>query len=302
MTRSTPGTDPADNITPTPGQEQDPIDVEMAQDAPAAGESPSPEPTGPTDDAAPHAPMDVAPPHTPPDEPMDEPMDDNDMGEDSIPTAPRKQPTRATSRAIGTTTTKKPGKKTTGDAKKITAATAAAKSKGPADSRAGYINHVRPMFDKVLDDNWASLVAMFFEFEKSKGYKDERLRTGQRPPVLLNWVASRRPQLLDGVLSDKLPATVTLVRNEFWTWWRYLQPDWRELRQCNKPLIEADRQKTGNEWKSLNVLGTNGLVNVMVYLCMWGMKVVADGTGHPAWQDALVDVRWVIEQMSTATS
>ncbi|KIY68992.1 hypothetical protein CYLTODRAFT_442968 [Cylindrobasidium torrendii FP15055 ss-10] len=160
-----------------------------------------------------------------------------------------------------------------------------------------YLNHVRPMFAMVNDDIWNELVALFVRYETGHDSTDARLAPGHRPDVILTWVRSRRPQLLDGVLPTKMPETVTLAKGVFWSWWRCLQPPWRNLRQSNKPITSSDRRITGDDWSRLDANGINGLVNVMVYLLMWGLKVKEDGSGLAAWHEAIRDVQWTFEQM-----
>lgn len=241
------------------------------------------------------------------DPPNESPMDTEATAMDIDETQPRRASTRLSNPQSSQTTststkkntrTSKSSRTVKKTAKKTTAVhtpSTLASNKWP-----DYIEHVAPMFSNLTDTTWSSLVDIFYDFEKARGYQDGRLRAGQRPLVLRNWVASRRPQLLDGVLSDKMPATLTLVKNEFWQWWRYLQPVWRNADNSNKPLTDSSRVP-GGSWDSLDATGNNGIVNVMVYLCMWGIKVSTDASGRAGWQEALADVRWAFEQMGSTT-
>ncbi|KIY60994.1 hypothetical protein CYLTODRAFT_460228 [Cylindrobasidium torrendii FP15055 ss-10] len=100
-----------------------------------------------------------------------------------------------------------------------------------------------------------------------------------------------------GALPPHMPTTDSLVRDEFWSWWRWLQPEWRETPPATYPLTKEDRELAEDDWEGVDASGNNGIINVMAYLLFWGMRVVQTGAGRQEWIDALCDVEWVLSKM-----
>ncbi|KIY64697.1 hypothetical protein CYLTODRAFT_413146 [Cylindrobasidium torrendii FP15055 ss-10] len=170
-----------------------------------------------------------------------------------------------------------------------------------------YITDVQPMFASVNAPHWTALIQKFIEFEGSRKFAEGRLQVGHRPEVVTKWTAARRPHYADGVLPKTMPATFQLVEDAFWVWWRFLQPQWRNTCSSNRkgdisknPLTSRDRQGVEDTWDRLDVSGPLGFMNIIAYLCMWGKKVKKEQAGEDGWNDAIQDVAWVLDNMTSA--
>ncbi|KIY61815.1 hypothetical protein CYLTODRAFT_495026 [Cylindrobasidium torrendii FP15055 ss-10] len=165
-----------------------------------------------------------------------------------------------------------------------------------------YLTHVLPKFETLAEPAWQDVTKSFVKYEVSRKFDDVRLQTGNRPAAAVQWSRLRRPLITPDKLPREMPQTVKLAAEAFWRWWRHLQPSWRNVNASANALGDIDRNITEEDWERLDASGANGLVNVMGYLWLWGMKVGVSGEGCQDWEAALRDVQWALEKMTAATN
>jgi hypothetical protein len=70
-----------------------------------------------------------------------------------------------------------------------------------------------------------------------------------------------------------------------------LNPEWRKTGVTDGERLRKSRE---GEWGSTVQTGPNGMLNVLICLRWW--RDVIDETELGAWEEALKDVSWVMEQ------
>ncbi|KAJ6448528.1 hypothetical protein C8R45DRAFT_762444, partial [Mycena sanguinolenta] len=87
-----------------------------------------------------------------------------------------------------------------------------------------------------------------------------------------------------------IPHVSTATFPSTWrAWWAAINPGWR--RSEGELAHKANR-----DFKVLECLGINGFLNVIACLKWWHMALSMEESAAE-WQDAVGDVRWVLEQM-----
>ena len=77
----------------------------------------------------------------------------------------------------------------------------------------------------------------------------------------------------------------------WWNWWDTINPPWRERR--NKRPVSGG----SGDWSAMVRTGLNGFLTVLESLV--ALHNIADST---AWREALVDVRWVVQEVTHVAS
>jgi hypothetical protein len=80
---------------------------------------------------------------------------------------------------------------------------------------------------------------------------------------------------------------VEAMEDDWWTWWTAINPKWR-LRGAK--LV---REGSGS-WDVLRCPSQNGFLNVIICLKWWRTQM---DTASDTWERAVIDVKWVLEQM-----
>jgi hypothetical protein len=73
---------------------------------------------------------------------------------------------------------------------------------------------------------------------------------------------------------------------QWWSWWIDINPAWRQT------TLPMSRNVNG-PWTSLDCLGPNGFLNVLMCLKWWFDK---DGETN-RWKEGVEDVKWVLRKM-----
>ncbi|SJL16932.1 uncharacterized protein ARMOST_20464 [Armillaria ostoyae] len=64
--------------------------------------------------------------------------------------------------------------------------------------------------------------------------------------------------------------------DEWWIWWKGMQPDWHNVMDVDGALGEAYRGGIGGDWECLWKSGQNGFVSLLACLAWWGQVVRDD--------------------------
>lgn len=131
------------------------------------------------------------------------------------------------------------------------------------------------------------------------------LRKVGRPALIDSWISKGRTRAEQLKLAKSEYAAFGKV---FWSWWKLLQPDWRQWEQL-LPLkkqygVNGEypvRKEYGNEWNGLRLPGPNRMTSVMAALMWWGEAVqTEDYLAWNEWMRAVVDVSWVCDGLVAA--
>ncbi|KAJ7074435.1 hypothetical protein C8F01DRAFT_970742 [Mycena amicta] len=146
--------------------------------------------------------------------------------------------------------------------------------------------------------SYAKLLEAFVAFERAHGWSEgERaLSATARPKQVKEWIRADR---------KATPRMIKLHKRfeeEFWTWWKFLQPQWRKAKTSWPAMDAVQEEDDGESWAVLTVPGKNGLVSVVAALYWWGRDDSISGSPSPAWSSAVKDVTWALERMALPAS
>ncbi|KIY62547.1 hypothetical protein CYLTODRAFT_458894 [Cylindrobasidium torrendii FP15055 ss-10] len=170
-----------------------------------------------------------------------------------------------------------------------------------------YISNAQKLFAELTDEQeWEDCVEIYMAYERTRGYARAMLAAGRRPQSLVRYVKAARTIPQDRILPLLWPETAKETQEVFWGWWRWLQPEWRDIDvddEKGNAICRAVAPSTRSpapcdaDWSGLDASGVNGLLNVMTYMYFWGRQIQGDQKGRGQWVEALEDVRWVLETL-----
>ncbi|KAJ7049319.1 hypothetical protein C8F01DRAFT_1093506 [Mycena amicta] len=146
---------------------------------------------------------------------------------------------------------------------------------------------------KRVTASYDKLLEAFVAFERAHGWVDgeKALSASARPKQVKEWIRADR---------KATPRLIKLHKRygeEFWIWWKFLQPQWRKAK-TNWPSMDAVQDGDEGDWAALTVPGKNGLVSVVASLYWWGREGVEGGSVSPGWSSAVKDVTWALQRMA----
>ncbi|KIP01351.1 hypothetical protein PHLGIDRAFT_44687, partial [Phlebiopsis gigantea 11061_1 CR5-6] len=136
-------------------------------------------------------------------------------------------------------------------------------------------------FDAAL--SWWAALERAYDFKTSS----RGLPTTSRPPQIGHWTQVLRRDL---VKQPQIP-DVAEYGQQWWAWWRALQPSWRSS-TANNTLARDGK----GPWDSLVRPGKNGILMVLLALRWWHGALSANAESSQ-WTDAVADVTWVVAEM-----
>ncbi|KAF9047241.1 hypothetical protein BJ165DRAFT_1344465 [Panaeolus papilionaceus] len=134
-----------------------------------------------------------------------------------------------------------------------------------------------------LDPAWIGCVEAYSAFQRNQGFgpqTDKRLPAHLRPTVIKDWVARGRTRNKAWRPKSLVPKD---FKDEFWTWWTSLQPEWRV---DNGTVITG---RVDGDWSALVVPGVNRLLSVVAALFFWGLEAQGKHVSRDAWLVAVRD-------------
>lgn len=145
-----------------------------------------------------------------------------------------------------------------------------------------------PAFDNII--------SKYITFEKLAGFTPERRNAGfgskNRPSQVAWWVGCGRkatPKIMD----------VQGFANQWWLWWKGLQPTWRNVAAAQGPLTLAHRTVANGEggWVDMERRGQNAFYTVLATLRWWGAALGDTCKEDVEWLSAGVEVDWVLSKL-----
>ncbi|PBK63604.1 hypothetical protein ARMSODRAFT_894109 [Armillaria solidipes] len=118
-------------------------------------------------------------------------------------------------------------------------------------------------------------------FEDLKGGKNTLPKVG-RPDLVESWIKSaRRPH------PEVKAEDIMLFAEDWWGWWKAIQPEWRNTGSVRGPLNASHRVGATGDWNVLDKPDQNGLLSVLACLAWWGETVFESETAEveAGWQD-----------------
>jgi hypothetical protein len=132
------------------------------------------------------------------------------------------------------------------------------------------------------EGSWVVLLASWLKYElKNDLHDDGKLRMTHRPACIAVWIACARLPKWWPPIKD-----VEQFEEEFWNWWKGLQPGWRK-----------DLQWGDGDLATLHKPGANGVVSVLAGLFYWGMALGDHPEGSSGWSQAVEDVNWLLHHL-----
>ena len=140
------------------------------------------------------------------------------------------------------------------------------------------------------------IISKYITFESLAGFSPEPRNAGfgskNRPSQVAWWVGCGRkatPKITD------IPA----FAQQWWLWWKGLQPTWRNVANAQGPLISAHREVANGEggWVDMERRGQNTFYTVLATLRWWGAALGDACREDEEWLSAGVDVEWVLSNL-----
>ena len=130
--------------------------------------------------------------------------------------------------------------------------------------------------------SWKSLVVAWFKYEEKYAFniKGARLDPKHRPEVIKRWIQGARKNFKPD------SRQMTGFKADFWRWWNYLQPLWRNVDSKSTP------RAVEGSWEAIDKHGVNGLYSVIGALHLWHSYGNEDSL--TSWTRAVEDVCWVL--------
>ncbi|KAJ8494862.1 hypothetical protein ONZ45_g13091 [Pleurotus djamor] len=160
---------------------------------------------------------------------------------------------------------------------------------------------------------WSTLLATYVQLEEQTAFANpgpqSTLPAENRPAQIQWWVHRGRRQPV--VISN-----VTTFAEEWWTWWKTMQPEWRAVRDVNGYLTVRHRvfdlaiSEAPDAWSTMDKHGANGFLSVVASLGWWAQHLakmyprwndwtMADPHGR-CWDDAAIDAIWVMQRLAAS--
>ncbi|KAJ6454038.1 hypothetical protein C8R47DRAFT_940660, partial [Mycena vitilis] len=143
-----------------------------------------------------------------------------------------------------------------------------------------------------LGCHYTALLRTLVRLEESQGFTRSHAglpKSKTRPKEVGVWIRGAR-----GVKMKSLPIVVDVARyrEEWYSWWEELQPDWRQRGEDGR-LITGGMY--GKEWGALDCAGQNGNVSIVAALYFWGAAATHTEETRALWNEAVEDVCWMFE-------
>ncbi|KAJ7575912.1 hypothetical protein C8J56DRAFT_801032, partial [Mycena floridula] len=105
--------------------------------------------------------------------------------------------------------------------------------------------------------------------------------TRVRPAAIQWWIAQ-------GHMGDPDIGDLGLFKEQWWNWWKLVNPDWQEATDNGKLMSTGD-----GPWDALKISGINGLFSPLICLCWWFQWICHEGE-NLAWLSTVANMTWVL--------
>lgn len=131
------------------------------------------------------------------------------------------------------------------------------------------------------------LLGIFFAFELTDTKGRATFAATGRPEQIAWWLKRARkvdPPIEEDEIED--------FGEQWWVWWKALQPKWRETDSVAGPLTPKHQRGHG-DWGTLDATGVNGFLSVIAALGWWG-----EMEKGVIWLAAVEDVCWALKSIA----
>ncbi|KAJ7049502.1 hypothetical protein C8F01DRAFT_1093446 [Mycena amicta] len=161
---------------------------------------------------------------------------------------------------------------------------------------------LKELWPEIAGENvtpsYRALLEAFVAFERGQGWLDgeKALSASGRPKQVKDWIRADRKA------TPRLTKLHKRYEEEFWIWWKMLQPQWRKVKTEWAAMDAVQKGGEGESWVALTVPGKNGLVSIVASLYWWGREGVVGDSVSPAWLNAVKDITWALRRMASSAS
>jgi len=155
----------------------------------------------------------------------------------------------------------------------------------PHDAPDWFRQGLKMMQSQDFGPSWKSLVVAWFKYEEKHAFdtKGPRLDLKHRPEVIKRWIQFARKNI------NPNSREMANFEVDFWRWWNYLQPSWRDVDSKSTPRVVE------GTWDVIDKHGVNGLYSVIGALHLW--RSHGDEGSLALWTCAVEDVCWVLSTL-----
>ncbi|KIJ92126.1 hypothetical protein K443DRAFT_135355 [Laccaria amethystina LaAM-08-1] len=128
------------------------------------------------------------------------------------------------------------------------------------------------------------------DFTFAPGGCSAGFRSDNRPPAVHYWISRGR------TIQPRI-SNITDFEENWWKWWKGLQPAWRAVFEVECPLDRTHRPALtgGHDWSAINKHGRNAFFFIMATLLWWGAASSKPPSKDPGWMVAVEDLGWVLD-------
>ncbi|SJL14289.1 uncharacterized protein ARMOST_17745 [Armillaria ostoyae] len=163
-----------------------------------------------------------------------------------------------------------------------------------------YVQIHRTIDALELPGQWSMITMYLTLLEGRNGWdmdnpKPDILDSTHQPDWVSHWIRCGWKVVPHHQLKD-----LTMMSEEWWGFWKSLQPEWRGIDTVKGPLSASHRGgAVKGEWGELSKRGINGMITVVVGLAFWGL-VASGGTWRQKdiWENAVEETKWVLQCMA----
>lgn len=145
-----------------------------------------------------------------------------------------------------------------------------------------------------LGREFTLLINCFTKHEKRTNFAPGARLAGfgsdNRPPEVHYWISQGR------AIQPEV-SNVVVFQDNWWKWWKGLQPTWRAVSEVEGPLDRSHRRVSmgGQDWSAVNKHSCNVFFTVMATLFWWGVACLKPPTEDLGWMATVEDVGWVFD-------
>ncbi|KAJ8515006.1 hypothetical protein ONZ45_g7536 [Pleurotus djamor] len=171
-------------------------------------------------------------------------------------------------------------------------------------------------YTQSMPTDWGTLLATFVQLEASTNFENPggpqyAISSEHRPAEVQHWIARAQKPEVEIHQFDEFA-------DEWWTWWRALQPAWRNVADFDN-CLQADHRKfdlsiseAPDAWPSLDKPGQNSFLSIIATLRWWGCSLEKTHRRAPPgfwvyerqegadWLLACIDVIWVMQRITAS--
>ncbi|PBK66645.1 hypothetical protein ARMSODRAFT_1021094 [Armillaria solidipes] len=148
-----------------------------------------------------------------------------------------------------------------------------------------------------LGERWNDVLGCLMVWEGRGGFRDLKGAKHRHLSEVASWI-----KFYQRTHPEIMQAGLWRFADEWWSWWKRMQPAWRVVDDVVGPLGDEYRVGLGGDWEVLSKRGQNGHVSPLAALVWWGDSVGDDVDLRREWAWALEECHHTLLNLLAETS